>query len=124
MILVPYTYKCFKNLNRQFHVIRVMTEGGMALWSESDEILDPREALETNDLFSKATFQQGDHHYFAIDEVRTPILSMYEWKELPLLSDALCWRTFYVITDSTGRPWIPIQSGPFKPALEAILNAS
>ena len=28
MILVPYTYKCFKNLNRQFHVIRVMTGGG------------------------------------------------------------------------------------------------
>jgi hypothetical protein len=117
MILIPYTYHQMNKGGRLIHVIRIMTEGGTGFWTEDSS----QEALETNEIYSKGTFTNGDAHYFEVDTLKTAMDSMYDWTELPFESDMLCWRTFYVITDAHGNPWIHMPESIFKPILETIL---
>lgn len=118
MILIPYTYSQVNKYGRHIHVIRVMTEGGQAFWVEDE----PQEALQVNDIYSKSAFSDRDMHYFEIDTTKTAMSSMYEWSELPPISDTLCWRTFYIITDADTNAWIQMPNSIFKPVLETILR--
>ena len=122
MIIIPYTYKDHLKKDRSIHEIRILTEGGQEFWNESDLLASPQEALDTNELRAKRRFIDGGHHYFEIDTTVTAVQSMYDWTELPLNTGELCWRTFYIITDDQGNPWIQIPEGKFKSALEIILR--
>jgi len=120
MIIIPYTYKQVNKMGRQFHVIRMLTEGGQAFWTEPDALTNPQEALDINDIRASHTYSDSTYHYFKVDDTKTAMNSMYDWTELPLNSDTLCWRTFYTITDDAGHPWIQLPDSIFKPALEKI----
>jgi hypothetical protein len=108
MKLVPYTYSSQKRLTKQIHTIRILMEG-QQIWNEEMVQSDPiQNALEPNDLYVKTTFSENDTGYFQIDTQRTDLNSMYDYKDCEPSTEALCWNTFYIITDEHGSPFIDI----------------
>jgi len=118
MRLVPYTYSSVKRNDKVLHTIRVLMEG-QQVWKE--DIEDPNNALEPNELVAKSSFQEGEYQYFGIDQTKTDLTSMYSYAECDPDTDMLCWRTFYVITDLKGDYWIniPNQQSFLTPILKA-----
>jgi len=99
MYIIPYYVTQVTKLEKQIYTVHILTEGGTRLWSESDrpvlEVLDPNHLVATN---SK---QIGTDLWLCqIDPVKTDISAMYQWHELPALSDTHCWRQFYYVTDN------------------------
>lgn len=118
MKLVPYTYSSLKRNEKVIHTLRVLLEGNK-IWQESDLINPIQNALEPNGLLVTKSFLETDHHYFQIDETRTDMTSMFEYRECEPDTDILCWNTFYLITNEAGELWFDV---PY-PFLRTILKA-
>jgi hypothetical protein len=101
----------------------MLTEGGQRLWTEADDIQVDAEILEPNSFVPLQRYRDSQTQFLALDPAKTDMTSMYKWSECPVNSDTLCWRTFYVITDDRGNPWIQIPDSVFKTSLERILSA-
>ena len=123
MYIVPYLYKKTVKQGRTFHVIDMLTEGGQTLWSEAETVDLDADILEPNSFVTLNRYTHSQTQFLALDPAKTDISSMYKWSECPVKSDTLCWRTFYVITDDRGTPWIQIPDSIFKAPLERILSA-
>jgi hypothetical protein len=121
MYIVPYLYKKTVKQDRTFHVIDILTEGGQKLWTEAETVDLDADILEPNSLVTLSRHTDSKTQFLALDPAKTDLLSMYKWAECPVMSDTLCWRTFYVITDMKGNPWIQIPDSVFKPVLTNIL---
>jgi hypothetical protein len=101
----------------------MLTEGGQKLWSEAETVDLDADILEPNSLVTISRHRHSETHFLALDPTKTDLTSMYKWSECPVKSETLCWRTFYVITDDRGSPWIQIPDSVFKASLEQILSA-
>jgi len=123
MYIVPYLYKKTVKQGRTFHIIDMLTEGGQKLWSEAETVDLDADILEPNSLITISRHTNSETHFLALDPAKTDMSSMYMWSECPVNSETLCWRTFYVITDDKGTPWIQIPDSIFKAPLERILSA-
>ena len=123
MYIVPYLYKKTVKQGRTFHIIDMLTEGGQRLWTEADDIQVDTEILEPNSIVALQRYRDSQTQFLALDPAKTDMTSMYKWSECPVKSETLCWRTFYVITDDRGTPWIQIPDSIFKAPLERILSA-
>ena len=123
MYLVPYLYKKTVKQGRVFHVIDMLTEGGQKLWTEAETVDLDADILEPNSLITLNRYKDSQTQFLALDPNNTDLTSMYKWSECPVMSDTLCWRTFYIITDDKGQFWIQIPDSVFKPVLERILSA-
>ena len=123
MYLVPYLYKKTVKQGRVFHVIDMLTEGGQKLWTEAETVDLDADILEPNSLITLNRYKDSQTQFLALDPNNTDLTSMYKWSECPIMSDTLCWRTFYIITDDKGQFWIQIPDSVFKPVLERILSA-
>jgi len=123
MYIVPYLYKKTVKQGRTFHIIDMLTEGGQKLWSEAETVDLDADILEPNSLITISRHTNSETHFLALDPAKTDMSSMYMWSECPVNSETLCWRTFYVITDDRGNPWIQIPDSVFKAPLERILSA-
>ena len=99
MYIVPYYVRQVTKLEKQIYTVHILTEGGTRLWSESNRPIS--EVLEPNQLVATATRQiDTDLWLCQIDPVKTDISAMYQWHELPAVSDTHCWRQFYYVMDS------------------------
>jgi len=118
MKLVPYTYSSLKRNEKVIHIIRVLLEGNK-VWQEAN-LVDPiQNALEPNGLFATKSFLEADHRYFQIDETRTDMASMFDYRECEPDTDILCWNTHYVITNEANEPWFDIPYPFLRPILKA-----
>jgi hypothetical protein len=118
MILVPFTHTSVLKNKKTIHTIRLLLEGGYQFWQEEADI---PVVLELNELVPANQFTEGDKHYIHIDSVKTSMDSMYDWRECPVTSDQLCWRTYHVILDGTD-PWITVSDPLLKCVLIPILK--
>jgi len=123
MYIVPYLYKKMVKQDRVFHVIDMLTEGGQNLWTEAETVDLDADILEPNSFVTLSRYTHSETQFLALDPTKTDMTTMYKWSECPVMSDTLCWRTFYVITDDRGYLWIQIPDSVFKPVLERILSA-
>jgi hypothetical protein len=123
MYIVPYLYKKMVKQGRVFHVIDMLTEGGQNLWTEAETVDLDTDILEPNSFVTLSRYTHSETQFLALDPTKTDMTTMYKWSECPVMSDTLCWRTFYVITDDRGYLWIQIPDSVFKPVLERILSA-
>ena len=123
MYIVPYLYKKTVKQGRTFHIIDMLTEGGQTLWTEADDVQVDAEILEPNSFVALQRYTHSNTQFLALDPKKTDMSSMYKWSECSVKSETLCWRTFYVITDDRGSPWIQIPDSVFKAPLERILSA-
>jgi hypothetical protein len=121
MYIVPYLYKKTVKNGRTFHIIDMLTEGGQRLWTEADDIQVDAEILEPNSFVALQRYRDSQTQFLALDPAKTDLTSMYKWSECPVKSETLCWRTFYVITDDRGSPWIQIPDSIFKSILTFII---
>ena len=114
MYIVPYYVTQVTKLDKQIYTVHILTEGGTRLWSEADRPL--AEILEPNDLVMTRSKQIGaDLWLCQIDPQKTNIAAMYQWHELPVVSDTHCWRQFHYITVTSPFMTIPDSEmlGPF-----------
>lgn len=119
MILVPFTHTSVLKNKKTVHTIRLLLEGGQQWWQEDADI---QTVLELNDLVALHEFVEGDKHYIHIDSTKTPMDSMYDWRECPVNSDTLCWRTYHLLLQEDTEPWIPPSDPLLKCVLEPILK--
>ena len=122
MYIVPYVCVSKTIHGRTIHSINVLVQGGTTLWEETS---DPIKALESNDIYSHTTMQEGTDYYYAqVDTSRTNMDSMFNWTELPLSDkDTLGWRTFFYISDeSNSRPWITVPLSTYPQPIQKVLN--
>jgi hypothetical protein len=118
MILIPFTHTSVLKNKKMIHTIRLLLEGGQRFWQEESDL---SVVLELNELVPKCQFTEGDKHYVHIDSIKTPMESMYDWRECPLESDTLCWRTYHLILEND-QPWITVSDPILKCVLEPILK--
>ena len=126
MYIVPYFISHKQKFNKQYYTIHILTEGGTRIWSDTDT--DIAAALEPNELIAQKTERillQGQIIWFCqIDPIKTDIRSMYQWHELPFISDSHCWRQFYYILDGS-TPFMSVpaaeQLAPF--SLQFLFNS-
>ena len=118
MKLVPYTYSSLRRNEKVIHTIRILMEGNK-IWQEAD-MADPlQNALEPNGLLVTKSFFEANHHYFQIDETRTDMASMFEYRECEPDTDILCWSTFHLITNEAGEPWFDVPYSFLRTILKA-----
>jgi len=113
MILVPFTHTSVLKNKKTVHTIRLLLEGGQRFWQEEADV---QTVLELNELVALQQFAGDDKHYVQIDTTKTPMDSMYDWRECPFDTDLLCWRTYHVILDGD-QPWISFSD----PILQCVL---
>jgi hypothetical protein len=122
MYIVPYACVSKTIHGRTIHSINVLVQGGTTLWEETS---DPITALESNDIYSHTTMQEGTDYYYAqVDTTRTNMDSMFNWTEMPLSDkDTLGWRTFFYISDeSNSQPWITVPLSAYPQPIQKVLN--
>jgi len=120
MILVPFTHTSVLRNKKTVHTIRLLLEGGQRFWEEEADI---QTVLDLNELVARTHFTEDNKHYVQIDRTKTPMDSMYDWRECPLDTDQLCWRTYHVILDGDD-PWITVSDPLLKCVLVPILKAA
>jgi len=120
MILVPFTHTSVLRNKKTVHTIRLLLDGGQRFWEEDAEI---QTVLELNELVAQTHFVEDNRHYVQIDPIKTSMDSMYDWRECPLDTDQLCWRTYHVILDGSD-PWISFTDPLLKCVLVPILKAA
>ena len=118
MILVPFVHTSVLKNKKMIHTIRLLLEGGQRFWQEESDL---SVVLNLNELVPTHQFTEGDKHYVHIDSIKTSMDSMYDWRECPLDSDQLCWRTYHLILEND-QPWITVSDPILKCVLEPILK--
>jgi hypothetical protein len=111
MYIIPYI-RTVSTLNGiQVSVYRILTEGGINLWQESDELIPLLEnfVLETNGIYLKRRPVVCNELYICeVDDAKTAIDDFYVWNELSIDDKSTtCWRTFYVFDESNNGTWLP-----------------
>ena len=119
MILVPFTHTSVLRNKKTVHTIRLLLDSGQRFWEEEADV---QTVLDLNELVAQTHFVEDSKHYVQIDPIKTNMDSMYDWRECPVDSDQLCWRTYHVILDGSD-PWISFTDPLLKCVLVPILKA-
>ena len=119
MILVPFVHTSVLRTAKTVHTIRLLLEGGHRFWQEETPVSI---VLELNELVAERQFTSGDKYYICINTEATNMESMYDWRECPINSDTLCWRTYHILLTEEESPWISVSDPVLKCVLEPILK--
>ena len=92
-------------------IFQLLTIGGTALWSESDDLRIIEDILEPNGIILKeAPFLYNGIQFCPVDTEKTTMNDFYKWEEISKEDqETFCWRTFYVLgQEGHYRSWLPI----------------
>ena len=113
MFIIPFTHTSKTSTDKiTTHTINILTQGGISVWQENDEIDVNNDALISNDLYAESIKYINTPHKIClckIDTQKTHIGDFYKWDELESTDkESFCWRFFVIIRDNNGTDWLPV----------------
>jgi hypothetical protein len=116
MFIIPFIHTSRKgNGNIIVNIINVLTQGGINLWEEDDNIdientvLLPNSLYAKNIIVSNATNDLPKIALCDIDITKTNMEDFYKWSDISANdAESFCWRYFISINDENGNEWLPI----------------
>jgi hypothetical protein len=110
MLIIPFIHRATPVNNITVHYIKILTVGGHTLWEEENNSDIINDILLPNDIHVKSIKYINNTYICEVDKDKTNIYDIYNWNEIELLSDTICWKDFIYLEGKNDEVWLDIPS--------------